>query len=248
MHQKSVGDTQDAVHQAVDIAFSVADLIGNLFGGFEPKRVLIKSNDGSALSLCLDTTSQPGQCIPTFVNSSTNQWGVIHSAQPSISQVQGDTGLPLGSACYYLQPNSSLPFDEFNSYQRGLLTATLVDPSYSGTDSIPLAAVSGCDMTSGAGVQLGSQALFNFDGTGVTYQNLDPENVHSPSFTVTTAAPNRTFAVGSDVPPGATQRIPFPDDISGSVVKQINAVLLAPIQAFNPPTPGQSSKVKRRGQ
>lgn len=242
MHKLLDSSVQDTVHQAVDVAFSVADLIGNLFGDVVYKRTLISSSaDQSAMQFFLDPTNN---YQPTFENTSATSWGVIHASQATQSPLGDNNSIPLASDVYYVQPNTKVPFDKYTNYQRGLLTATMVNPDPSQQLPIPLAAVTGCDMTPCGGISLGSTALFNIDGTGITYQNRDTNtnNVHLPSFTVSSSAPNRTFVLGATVQAGQTLRIPFPEDVSGTAFKQVNAVLSGPVSAFPPNQPGWAGK------
>lgn len=226
------GGVQNAVHQAVDVAFSLADLLGGLFS-FTTKytRTLASSEGEPTLQLMLDENNH---YCPTFVNTSQTKVGVIHATQARAAESEVNGGVPLSSQVTYVQPQSTVAFPNFQNFTKGLLTACIVDPN-SQAPLVPLAALTGRGMTASKGITLGSTALFDIDGTGITYQNNDPENnSHQPAFTVVTAPPNHTFTVGQvDIPAGTVQRIPFPEDITGQVISQLNAVLLGPPAALN---------------
>ena len=62
-----------------------------------------------------------------------------------------------------------------------------------------------------------------------------------------TGPPNRTFTVGQvDVAPNTVLRIPFPEDVSGQVFTQLNAVLAANVAALNPQAQCSGSGRSRR--
>ncbi len=125
-HNMVASGAPSAVHQAVDVAFSIADLIGGFLSDTSYRRTLISAADGDSIQLYLDPNNSNQ---PTFSNTSSTKWGVIHAAQAGPSSVVGDTGIPLAAQCTYLEPNGSAAFPNYPAYTKGLLTATVVDPS-----------------------------------------------------------------------------------------------------------------------
>ena len=109
---------QDDVHQAVDIGFGIADLLGSIFGGFDDaKQVLHTDASGSSLvTLSLNGDTQP--VISCTGPSTTYAVVVPTTTQAQNAPIDGDvTAQPL-----IVEGGQQILFDNFPSFTKGMLT------------------------------------------------------------------------------------------------------------------------------
>ena len=237
---------QDDVHQAVDIGFGVADLLGSIFGGFAVPHVLHSSADGgSQVTLSLNDQTQP---VISCTGPSTTYAVVIPTttqAQPS-SPAGQVTAQPL-----IVQGGQQILFDNFPNFTKGMLTATQLDTTQTvGQYGLPVAAATLRNFSSASQIPLTTQSADGVTVTPVlsltvgsdsyTVDNADMTNPYTFAATITTSSPNQTATSGGAVAAGGQAEVALPDGFQSAVIAQMTIVASA-VQGQGytiSPTPG----------
>jgi hypothetical protein len=236
----SVDDLQESLHQAVDIGFAVADLIGSIFG-FEDEADRTKArhilhslaDESSDVFLALDSNSRP-------YLGCTGPNSTVAVVIPVTTQDQTSPAVPMlgqiSSQVLYVQGGTQLPFAEFQNYTQGMVTVTQVDTSSmpSGTKigtatlqnfSTNPAAGSGAQtialMPGGNGIPALSATVT--DGQ-ITFTNNDMNTAYSFVATLTTANPTQVYTLYGAVGPGGSDVALFPSAAGASVIQHLSVV------------------------
>lgn len=123
---KSPRDAQETIHQAVDIGFSLADLIGGLFSNIETKTVLWKSkkrgvaNDNDEDSVVLGWDSDANQPYVEYTKYNSS------GATLCLSSCDG-TGLGVNVAGIQLSDSGITPLPDLTQFVNGIFTVTVQD-------------------------------------------------------------------------------------------------------------------------
>jgi hypothetical protein len=239
---------QDDVHQAVDIGFGLADLLGGIFGGFAVEHVLHTSVAGSQVTLSLNDQIQP--VISCTGPSTTFAVVVPTTTQAQPSSIVGDvTAQPL-----IVQGGQQILFDNFPNFTKGMLTATQIDTTQPvGQFGTPVAAATLRNFSSASQVPLmtqtttsgGSQTTLpllsvSVGPTSYTVQNADENFPYLFEATITTSSPNQTVTLGGVVEAGNQTTTQFPAGFHSAVIAQMTIVASAVPQSGYTitPTPG----------
>lgn len=234
-------DLQDSVHQAVDIGFGLADLLGSLFGMSAEQRLQYKrtihtlDSNGSQIQLSLNDQNQP---MLSCTGPSTTFAVVV----PSTTQTQTLGNVPPGQVAtnpIVLQGGTQILFQDFPDFTKGMLTATQVDTTQTpGPSGQAVAAATMCNFTTADQVPLISQpdpnsgastpvVSLSVGSNSFTVYNDDPNNPYMFAATITTTSPNQTFTLSNGVGASGQAETPFPGNIGSAVIAQMTLVLSA---------------------
>ncbi|HEX3364576.1 hypothetical protein [Phenylobacterium sp.] len=211
-----------ALHQAVDIAWSVADLLAGVFEG-EVRVRRLGAEPSSPLIMSLDMTYN--QVLFTNTDPSGRLYGLVTACQPSQGALISNT--------VAVPPPGDVPFTQFPNFTKGLLTAAVVDTSQPATDVVPLIGLTARSFVSAQNVALGPLCQFTLDpiNSMIVLTNSDPDNGYYGEFRITTAVPFEVFEVDGQVPPDSATEIPFPESRIGTVFAQLDVQLWGPVSA-----------------
>ena len=217
----------DAIHQAVDIAWSIADLLGSLFAEAGPRRRQLGATmPSSPLFMQLDTSTGV-----QFLNQDTtgNLQGLVTACQPAEGALISDTiSVPSqGSAS-----PTPVAFASFPDYTKGLLTAAVVDTSQ---DSwVPLIGLTARSFVTATDVALGPLCSFSLDHETSTVQlvNNDPNNSYQGNFRFSLSVPREVFEVQGVASASGSVSIPLPQPLASTVIDQLDVQLWGPSGAY----------------
>ena len=224
---------RDDVHQAVNIGFGIADLLGGGFGGFDDaKHVLHTDASGSSLvTLSLNGDTQP--VISCTGPSTTYAVVVPTTTQAQNAPIDGDvTAQPL-----IVQGGQQILFDNFPSFTKGMLTATQIDTTQPNSSPQLIAAATLRNFSDAQAVPLTTVTDANGDASPVvslsagsssfTVYNADPSNSYAFVATITTSSPNQTLTFPGLVEPGNSTTTQFPAGVESAVIAQLTMVVSA---------------------
>ncbi|WP_158939725.1 hypothetical protein [Burkholderia sp. S171] len=245
----SLGDIQGDVHQAVDVAFSIADLIGSLFSTVRdpnrkgmPHHFLLGGTVGGP-QVVLAFTGAAGE--PPSLQCSGNAAAVVTVTSPvpllSGQDAVSNGPLPLYSQAIYVPQNSSVPLTNFNKMTKGVFTASLVpvaDPGY----PVILMGLNGRNFLSHES-QLTSDLSVTVNSAGITLASQCGAP-YQMTANVTSAAPIRSQTHIAAIPQGEfSTTVPFdPIDFAASAIASVSYVLSGPFSML-PAAPANARRI-----
>jgi len=227
-------DLQGDVHQAVDVAFSIADLIGSLFADAsgkkhaKPRQHFVLGATGEPPSLAC---SGPAAAVVT----------VTSPVPLTAGDLDLDAGaLPLYAQAIYIPQDSSLPLTNFKAMTQGVFTAALVpvaDPGY----PVVLMGVNGRNLLNHQ-AQLTSDLAIMANSAGVTLSSVSGAP-YGITLTATSSHPVRSVTHAASIQSGdSSLTIPFePSEFSASSISTLSYVVTGPF-AMLPAAPSNARK------
>ena len=245
MHKNQVKlpmDIQGDVHQAVDVAFSIADLIGSLFSTeFTPERrgkahhhILGGTINGPQVALLFDGTKGVPPCLQCTGNAAAVV--TVTSPVPLTAEQAAlpSTPLPLFAQSIYVPQNGTVPLTNFAQMTRGIFTAALVpvaDPGY----PVILLGANGRTLLNHQ-AQLTSDMSLTANSAGVTLTSIAGAP-YSIALNLTSSAPERSVSHAASIPEGENSvTIPLdPEDMAASAISAISYVISGPFSMLPSP-------------
>jgi hypothetical protein len=242
---KNPRDTaQDAVHQAVDVAFSVADLLGGLFSlasGEESSRreflLTRRRDDGGGVKLCLDTGTQPLKPPYLFNDGSADAYVTVTSpvalTPEQRSRVSDDLPATHYAQSFFLpQGGQQYPLPHIGDMTRGIFTTTLIDASGAGDQMVPMMAVTARNLLNHQ-ASLTSDLSLVANSAGITLTSLQGAAV-SVDATLVSPAPVHQQTQSSDpldsTHGNTTLNLPFDQsDLASPLMESLTYVIQAPL-------------------
>lgn len=239
----SPNDLQESLHQAVDIGFAVADLIGGLFGfkdeadRLKARHILHSRADGSSdVFIALDSNSQP---YLTCTGPSQSQAVVITvTTQDQASPPTPMLGQISSQVIYVPGGGAPTTFTDFPNYTQGMMTVTQIPDTSTISPGNPVAAATLRSFSTNPAVDAGPQTIL-LQGTAqspeltatiesgqIVFANNGPSN-YLFAATVTTAKPTQIFTLYAAPVAGSTAAVPFPDSAGTAVLQDISIVVTA---------------------